>query len=107
MIFFLSNLEECETNLICNSNKIAFIFNFINTGIFFIYRLVNRKNFLLKVLAVGELVTFLLEYLSGEVQADASLLVHEHLAGHCLTDEHVLVLSMPLDQAPNKEKISS
>jgi hypothetical protein len=29
-------------------------------------------------------------------------LIHEHFARHRLTDEHVLVLRMPLDQAPAK-----
>ncbi len=40
--------------------------------------------------------------LGGKVQPDAGLLVHEHLARHRLADEHILVLRMPLDQAPAK-----
>ncbi len=50
------------------------------------------------------LARFLLNDLGGKVQPDAGLLVHEHLARHRLADEHVLVLRMPLDQAPGKYK---
>jgi len=51
------------------------------------------------------MMPFLLNDLSREVESDAGLLVHEHLAGHRLADEHVLVLRMPLDQASkNTEK---
>ena len=46
------------------------------------------------------MVSTLLDYLGGQVEADPSVFVHEHLACHCLTNEHILVLGMALDKTP-------